>query len=79
LIPIFTSSYIVAIYMDDLVLKGEENLITYGKKKLIVEFEMKYLGRMHYLLGLEVWQSPENIFLNQGKYAVEIMRRFDML
>jgi hypothetical protein len=34
---------------------------------------------MHYFLGLEVWQSPEKIFLNQGKYAVEIMKRFDML
>jgi hypothetical protein len=40
---------------------------------------MKYLGLMHYLLGLEVWQSPERIFLNQGKYAVEILKRFDML
>jgi hypothetical protein len=34
---------------------------------------------MHYRLGLEVWQSPEKIFLNQGKYAVEIMKKFDML
>jgi hypothetical protein len=34
---------------------------------------------MHYLLGLEVWQNPENIFLNQGKYAVEITKKFDML
>jgi hypothetical protein len=34
---------------------------------------------MLYLLGLEVWQSPEKIFLNQGKYAVEIMKRFNML
>jgi hypothetical protein len=34
---------------------------------------------MLYLLGLEVWQSPEKIFLNQGKYAVEILKRFDML
>jgi hypothetical protein len=34
---------------------------------------------MHYFLGLEVWQSPEKIFLNQGKYAVEILKRFDML
>jgi hypothetical protein len=49
------------------------------KKKLIAEFEMKYLGLMHYFLGLEVWQSPEKIFLNQGKYAVEILKRFDML
>jgi hypothetical protein len=40
---------------------------------------MKDLGLMHYFLGLEVWQSPERILLNQGKYAVEILKRFDML
>jgi hypothetical protein len=34
---------------------------------------------MHYYLGLEVWQRPEKIFLNQGKYAVEILKRFYML
>ena len=34
---------------------------------------------MHNFLGLEVWQSPKKIFLNQGKYAVEILKRFDML
>jgi hypothetical protein len=40
---------------------------------------MKYLGLMHYFLGLELWQSPERISLNQGKYMVEILKRFDML
>jgi hypothetical protein len=40
---------------------------------------MKYLGLMHYLLGLEVWKIPKKIFLNQGKYAAEILKRFDML
>ena len=40
---------------------------------------MKYLGLMHYFLGLEVWLSPEGILLNQGKYVVEILKRFDML
>jgi hypothetical protein len=34
---------------------------------------------MHYFLGLEVWQSLEKILLKQGKYAVEILKRFDML
>jgi hypothetical protein len=70
---------ILLLYVDDLFLTGEENLITDCKKKLTAKFEMKYLGLMHYFLGLEVWQSPEKIFLNQGKYAVEIMKRFDML
>jgi hypothetical protein len=70
---------ILLLYVDDLFLTGEENLIIECKKRLASEFEMKYLGLMHYFLGLEVWQSLERIFLNQGKYAVEILKRFDML
>jgi hypothetical protein len=70
---------ILLLYVDDLFLTGEEKLITECNKKIALEFEMKDLGLMHYFLGLEVWQSPERIFLNQGKYAVEILKRFDML
>jgi hypothetical protein len=70
---------ILLLYVDDLFLTGEENLFTECKKKLASEFEMKDLGLMHYFLGLEVWQSPEKIFLNQGKYTVEILKRFNML
>jgi hypothetical protein len=70
---------ILLLYVDDLFLPREEKLITDCKKKLVVEFEMKYLGLMHYLLGLEVWKSPEKIFINQGKYANEILKSFDIL
>jgi preprotein translocase subunit SecE len=34
---------------------------------------------MHYFLGLKVWQKPGLIFLRQGKYAVEILKRFRMM
>jgi superfamily I DNA and/or RNA helicase len=70
---------ILLLYVDDLFLTGEEKLIIDCKKKLVVEFEMKDLGLMHYFLGLEVWQSLKKIFLNQGKYAIEILKRFHML
>jgi hypothetical protein len=70
---------ILLLYLDDLFLTGEENIIVECKQRLAVEFEMKDLGLMHYFLGLEVWQSPERIFLNQGKYMVEILKRFNML
>jgi hypothetical protein len=33
---------------------------------------------MHYFLGLEVWQEPEHIFLGQGKYAIDILKRFQL-
>jgi hypothetical protein len=45
---------IFLLYVDDLFLTREENIITDCKKKLAAEFEMKYLGLMHYFLGLEV-------------------------
>jgi hypothetical protein len=40
---------------------------------------MKDLGMMHYFLGLEVWQKLDEIFLSQGKYVVEILKRFEMM
>ena len=40
---------------------------------------MKDLGMMHYFLGMEVWQSLDGISLGQGKYAVEILKRFGMM
>jgi hypothetical protein len=70
---------ILLLYVDDLFLTGNEKLITECKRKLASEFEMKDLGMMHYFLGLEVWQKPDEIFLSQGKYAVEILKRFEMM
>jgi hypothetical protein len=58
---------ILLLYLDDLFLTREENLMTECKKRLASEFEMKDLGVMHYFLGLEVWQIPKKIFLNQEK------------
>jgi hypothetical protein len=48
-------SMILLLYVDDLFLTGEEKLIIECKKNLALEFEMKDLGLMHYILGLEVW------------------------
>jgi hypothetical protein len=70
---------ILLLYVDDLFLTDEKNIIIYCKKKLTAEFEMKDLGSMHYFLGIEVWKSLEEIFLTQGMYDVEILKIFDMM
>jgi hypothetical protein len=46
---------ILLLYVDDMFLTGVEKLISECKRKMDVEFEMKDLGMMHYILGLEVW------------------------
>ena len=40
---------------------------------------MKDLDMMHYFLGMEVWKNVDGIFLRQGKYSVEILKRFKMM
>ena len=69
----------MVLYVDDLFLTGDERLIGDCKSNLTVEFEMKDLGLMHYFLGLEVWQRDECFFIGQGKYAMEILKRFRMV
>ena len=39
---------ILSLYVDDLMLTGNEKQIMESKKKLAEEFEMKDLGLMHY-------------------------------
>ena len=69
---------ILVMYVDDLFLAGDERLIGDCKSNLAVEFEMKYLGLMHYFLGLEVWKRDGCFFIRQVKYAVDILKRFRM-
>ena len=40
---------------------------------------MKDLDMMHYFLGMEVWKNADGISLGQGKYVVEILKRFGMM
>lgn len=40
--------------------------------------EIKDLGKLTYFLGLEVTYTPDGLFPCQGKYAQDILSRFDM-
>ena len=51
------------IYVDDMIVIGEDELIEDAKRIISIEFEMKNLGMMHYFSGMEVWQNVDGIFL----------------
>ena len=70
---------ILLLYVDDLFVTGMNGLIADTKRKLTTKFEMKDLGMVHYFLGMEVWQNADGISLGQGKYMVEILKRFGMM
>jgi hypothetical protein len=58
---------ILVLYFDDLIIASVERFIEGCKRDLASEFEMNYIGLMHYEVGLEVWQEEVHFFLGQGK------------
>jgi hypothetical protein len=67
------------LYVDDLFITRDEGIIACCKWDLTSIFEMKYLGLMHYFLGLEVWKRQGEIFLAQGKYTMDVLKSFGMM
>ena len=55
---------IIVLYVDDLILIGNEKLVKYSKEDLAREFEVKGLGLMQYFLGMEVWQGDGELFVS---------------
>ena len=70
---------ILVLYVDGLFLIGAEKLVSWCKKQLSSEFEMKDLGLMDFFLGLEIWKQLDAILVSQGKYTIDILRRFGMM
>lgn len=69
---------IIVLYVDELILTGDDQLIVSCKEDLAREFKMKEMGLMHYFLGMEVWQKDGELFVSLGKYANEILKIFHM-
>jgi hypothetical protein len=65
---------ILLLDVDELFLMGDKKLITESKRNFATEVKM-----MHYFLDIEVWEKSDDIFMFQGKYVVEIMKKFKMM
>lgn len=57
---------------------GDDKVIRSCKEDLPREIEMKDMGFMQYFHRLEVWKGDGEIFVSQGKYANEILKKFHM-
>ncbi|CAJ2641499.1 unnamed protein product [Trifolium pratense] len=70
---------IVSLYVDDLIYTGNNSeMFEDFKHSMKKRFAMTDLGQMRYFLGVEVTQDKYGIFINQQKYAKEILSRFEM-
>jgi hypothetical protein len=74
-----TSSIIVALYVDDLLLfaREEEELLKV-KRALMDRFDIKDLGEVTYILGIQVRKGQDgSITLDQRHYIEDTIREFD--
>ena len=74
------ASIIVDVYVDDLIVTGEDAAtIADFKKKMFREFDMSDLGMLHYYLGIEVAQENGVITIKQTAYVKKLLGQFGML
>ena len=66
--------------MDDIVITGsDQDDIQKLKQHIFTHFQTKDLGKLKYFLGIEIAQSSFGVVLSQGKYALDILEKTDML
>ena len=77
---LYTSSegglFLIAVYVDDILLAGKCNKKMSEIKKAIAEqFDVKDLGELHYLLGVMVKQdrSNQSIWIGQPTYSTKVL------
>nr|GEY03248.1 retrovirus-related Pol polyprotein from transposon TNT 1-94 [Tanacetum cinerariifolium] len=70
---------LVQIYVDDIIFASTDpKACDMFSNEMSLKFQMSMMGHMSFFLGLEVSQSPEGIFINQSKFALEILKKFRM-
>ncbi|KAJ9542162.1 hypothetical protein OSB04_028668 [Centaurea solstitialis] len=70
---------LVQMYVDDIIF-GSTNPKLCEKFGLLMksEYKMSMMGELTFFLGLQIKQSEKGIFINQGKYVHEMLKKFDL-
>nr|GEV24847.1 hypothetical protein [Tanacetum cinerariifolium] len=70
---------LVQIYVDDIIFASTDpKAYDMFSNEMNSKFQMSMMGQMLFFLGLQVSQSPGGIFINQSKFALEILKKFGM-
>ncbi|GJT56692.1 retrovirus-related pol polyprotein from transposon TNT 1-94 [Tanacetum coccineum] len=69
----------VQIYVDDIIFASTDPKdCDRFSNEMSSKFQMSMMGQISFFLGLQISQNPRGIFINQSKYANEILKKFDL-
>nr|GEY24545.1 retrovirus-related Pol polyprotein from transposon TNT 1-94 [Tanacetum cinerariifolium] len=70
---------LVQIYVDDIIFASTDpKACDIFSNEMSSKFQMSMMRQISFFLGLQVSQSPGGIFINQSKFALEILKKFRM-
>ncbi|GJU16652.1 retrovirus-related pol polyprotein from transposon TNT 1-94 [Tanacetum coccineum] len=68
---------LVQIYVDDIIFASTNpQSCQLFAHEMNSTFQMSMMGQMSFFLGLQVSQNPRGIFINQSKFALEILKKY---
>ncbi|GJT47254.1 retrovirus-related pol polyprotein from transposon TNT 1-94, partial [Tanacetum coccineum] len=69
---------LVQVYVDDIIfVASAPKLCDLFAKIMCSKFKMSMTGKISFLLGLQIFQNPKGIFINQSKYALESLKKYN--
>nr|GEU76052.1 putative ribonuclease H-like domain-containing protein [Tanacetum cinerariifolium] len=71
---------LVQVYVDDIIFGSTKKSWCDEFKELMKNrLQMSSMGELTFILGLQVKQKEDGIFISQDKYVAEILKKFDFL
>nr|GEZ84881.1 hypothetical protein [Tanacetum cinerariifolium] len=68
---------LVHIYVDDIIFAAPTlELCDLFGNLMCSKFKMSMMGKISFFLGLQIFQNPRGIFINQSKYALESLKKY---
>nr|GEX72257.1 hypothetical protein [Tanacetum cinerariifolium] len=69
---------LVQIYVDDIIFAASTpELCDLFAKIMCLKFKMSMMGKISFFLGLQIYQIPRGIFINQSKYSFKSLKKYD--
>ncbi|GJS01221.1 retrovirus-related pol polyprotein from transposon TNT 1-94 [Tanacetum coccineum] len=68
---------LVQVYVDDIIcVASTPELCDPFAKIMCLKFKMSMMGKILFFLGLQIFQNPRGIFINQSKYTLESLKKY---
>ncbi|GJY69273.1 retrovirus-related pol polyprotein from transposon TNT 1-94 [Tanacetum coccineum] len=69
---------LVQVYVDDIIFAASTpELCDLFAKIMCSKFKMSMMGKISFFLRLQIFQNPRGIFINQSKYALESLKKYN--